>query len=179
MQGKRSVSKNYYHVLGVSTKATQEEIEHAYHKMIKEAHFDRSLNRKEIELAFLVLTDVAHKAMHDAVIDQDEKKMEITAKIQKRKKKRITVQQLAKIAIGLFIVAVVYFFFRFGYHLKSFSSGDVVYYKASDSLLGTVVSVEENHNFGRAKMDAYKIKDPHGKIRWVPQTDVKSSCYKK
>src|SRR5262245_31714392 len=119
MQGKRSGSKNYYRVLGLSSKATQEEIEHAYHKLIKEAHFDRTMNRKEIELAFLVLTDVAHKAMHDAVIDQDEKKLEITAKIQKRKTKKITVQQLAKIAIGLFVIAVIYFFFRFGYHLKS------------------------------------------------------------
>ena len=179
MQGKRTGSKNYYRVLGLSSKASQEEIEHAYHKMIKEAHFDRSMNRKEIEMAFLVLTDVAHKAMHDAVIDQDEKKMEITAKIQKRKQKKITVRQLAMIAVGLFVVGIFYYTFRFGYHLKSFSPGDAIYYKSSDSLLGTVVGVEGNHDFGNARLDAYKIKDPHGKIIFIPQTDVKSSCYKR
>jgi DnaJ-class molecular chaperone len=179
MKGKRTGFKNYYKVLGLSTRASQEEIEHAYNKMIKEAHFDRSKNRKEIEIAFLVLTDVAHKAMHDAVIDQDEKEMEITAKIQKKKEKKITVQQLAKIAVGLFVIAVFYFFFRFGYHLKSFSPGDAIYYKSSDSLLGTVVDVESDHDFGRTRMDAYKIKDSHGKILWIPQTDVKSSCYKR
>jgi hypothetical protein len=176
--GKTAGSKNYYKVLGLSTKATSEEIERAYHKMIKDAHFDRSLSRKQIQLAYLVLTDEAQKAMHDAMIAQEEKELEITAKIeQKKNRKRITVRQLAQIAIGLFVIAVIFLFFRYGYHLKSFSPGDKIYYKDSHKLLGTILEVNGNHDFGRAKKAAYKIKDPSGHILWIPKNDVKVSCY--
>lgn len=178
-QGKSTGPKNCYKVLGVSLKATVQEIEHAYHKLIKEAHFNRSLNRKDIEMAYLILTDEAEKAMHDAVIAQDEREMEITAKIQRKNEKKVTTKTLAQIALGLFVIAVFFFFFRFGYKLKSFSSGDVVYYKESHRLLGTIVEVQDSHNFGRAKKDAYKIRDPNGHFLWIPQSDVKVSCYKK
>lgn len=166
-------------MLGVSSKATFKEIEHAYHKLIKEAHFNRSLKRKDIEMAYLILTDEAQKAMHDAAIAHDEKEMEITAKIQRRSEKKVTTKTLAQIALGLFVIAVFFFFFRFGYKLKSFSPGDVVYYKESHKLLGTIVEVQDSHDFGRVKKDAYKIKYPNGHFLWVPKSDVKVSCYKK
>jgi curved DNA-binding protein CbpA len=178
-QGVSLGSKNYYKVLGLSTRATQIEIERAYRKKIKEAHFDRSKNRKEIELAYLILTDVAQKAMHDAVIDQYERKLEITAKIKKRKQRKIDRRTLVKIAAGLFIVAVLFFSFRYGYHLKSFSTGDVVYYKSDQRLLGTILEVQNNHSFGKMTKSAYKIRDGRGNFTWVPQDDVKASCYKK
>jgi curved DNA-binding protein CbpA len=178
-QGKSTGSKNYYKVLGLSSTATSEEIERAYHKMIKNAHFDRSLSKKQIELAYLILTDEAHRAMHDAVIEHDEKEMEITAKIRNKKEMRLTVKNLVQIAIGLFIIAVAFFFFRFGYQLKSFSTGDTVYYKESHKLLGTIVEVQDRHDFGRASKAAYKIKSPSGQFIWIPKNDVKVSCYKK
>lgn len=177
-QGKSTGARNYYTVLGLSPKASQVEIEHAYHKMIKEAHFNRSLNRKQIELAYLILTDVAQKAMHDAMIAQYEKKLEITAKIQQKQTKKLPVQTLAKIAVVLFVIAVAFFSFRYGYYLKTFSTGDIVYYKDSHRLLGTIVEVQSNHDFGKKRGGAYKIKGSDGKYFWVPQTDVKASCYK-
>lgn len=178
-QGKSTGTKSYYKVLGLSSKATVQEIEHAYHKLIKEAHFNRTLKRKEIEMAYLILTDEAEKAVHDAVIAHDEKEMEITAKIQRRKEKVVTTKNLVQIAIGLFVIAIIFFSFRYGYQLKSFSPGDVVYYKDSHRLLGTIMEVQNNHDFGRVKKDAYKIKDSRGHFQWLPENDVKISCYKK
>lgn len=70
-------SKNYYEILGVGRKATDEEIKSAYRKLVKQYHPDLHPNDanaaakfKEVNEAHEVLSDPQKRAAYDYELDR-------------------------------------------------------------------------------------------------------------
>ena len=170
-----------YQVLRVSPNSNQKEIEEAYQRLIKECRYNVRLNRRDIDLAYRVLGNPTQKALYDSKLKQyDDRGIR---KILKRRKKRApilrpaTQKQQVIIFLVLIVITLGFYAIRFGYHLKSFEIGDVLYMKQGDQQLGRVVAIEKDHNFGTARYDAYLVATGTEK-RWLPQDVVKIYCYK-
>ena len=176
-----------YKVLKVPSSAKQIEIDKAYQKILKEAQYDPNIQVKQVELAYRILSDAAQRQVYDVkagYAKRDKKTGKIIGPKGKGKGKsrsKLTTQDRIKIesntAVGLFIIMVVFMIFRFGFYLKSFEDGDILFFRDDNRYFGTLVKGESGHSFGHVKSDAYLIKLPSKDERWFPQSDVKSLCY--
>ena len=184
---------DYYHKLRIAPNASRKEIEQAYQRLLKEARYDTSIDRREIENAYKVLSDLTAKSQYDTRqtirlqknVRQNKnrfKEFQLIAWIQ-----NLTRRQLLA-ALGICLSLVISFYsFRFGHLLKNFQAGDVLYDKTTHEHFGKVLKVENNHPFGSKQLDAYQIElDPatkraveFEKVVWLPQGIVKARCYKK
>ena len=170
-----------YQILRVSATATHQEIQQAYQRLIKECRYNAQLNRKDIELAYRVLANPLQKAQYDAKLELLTKTDTIRTKRIKKIKSptklvHLTLTQKTIFAVALFIVALLFYVFRYGYLLKSFSEGDVLYNKSTNKRVGKIIKIEEDHNFGLTRSDAYLIENAQGVEQWVPQDIIKSYC---
>ena len=178
-----------YQVLKVPSNAKQIEIDKAYQKLLKESQFDPSVQIKHVELAYRILSDVNQRELYDvkagyAKRDKKTGKMVSPSKKGKSKSKSgfsadSRVKMESNFAIGLFVLMVVYMVFRFGFMLRSFEGGDILFFRDDNRYFGTLVRMENSHAFGPLKSDAYLIKLPSKDERWYPQSDVKSLCYRR
>jgi curved DNA-binding protein CbpA len=175
-----------YKVLKVPASAKPVEIDKAYQKILKEAQYDPTIQIKQVELAYRILSDAAQRQVYDIKsghVKRDKKTGKVITKGKGKGKSKYTSADRVKIesniAIGLFIVMVVYMIFRFGFYLKNFEDGDILFFRDDNRFFGTLVKGESSHAFGPIKSDAYLIKLPSKDERWFPQTDVKSLCYTK
>lgn len=168
-------SMNYYQVLRISPNSTQMEIDRAYHKLAKESRFDSSMSRKDIETAYRILSDPTKKALYDAALAEDTKKT--TTKIKKQRQPMGMDRMITFLAV-LVVIVCLFFGYRYGYLLKSFSAGDVLVYTATGKVIGTVIGEQDGHSFGGVSKDAYLIRTAKGDI-WLPKTQIKSTCQKK
>jgi curved DNA-binding protein CbpA len=176
-----------YKVLKVPSSAKQVEIDKAYQKILKEAQYDPTIQIKQVELAYRILSDANQRSVYDVkagFAKRDKKTGKIKTSAGKGKSKsRLTTHDRVKIesnvCIGLFVVMVVYMIFRFGFYLRNFENGDILFFRDDNRYFGTLVKMENSHAFGPMKADAYLIKLPSKEERWYPQTDVKSLCYKR
>jgi hypothetical protein len=189
-----------YQILRVSTDASEQEIEKAYARLLKEARYNTQINRKDVEMAFRVLGNPQQKKAYDAKLSQQTKVDSLYDAVKEKKKKARKLLSLQKMsasvggmqwitdkakkliltALVLFLVAAIYFLVRFGYYLKEFSPGDVLYLRSNHARFGIVLKEEQGHYFpdGKVKQDAYLVKIGDGEEWWVPQNIVKVSCYK-
>ncbi len=176
-----------YQVLKVPSSAKQIEIDKAYQKLLKESQFDPTIQIKHVELAYRILSDVNQRTLYDVKAGYA-KRDKKTGKIQTpsgkgKSKKKLSAERRVKIesnfAIGLFVLMVVYMVFRFGFMLRSFENGDILFFRDDNRYFGTLVRMESSHPFGPMKADAYLIKLPAKDERWYPQSDVKSLCYRR
>lgn len=166
-----------YDRLRVSSTATQLEVDRAYHKMIKEADYDASINKKEVDEAYKTLGDPTKRALYDAALQEEgkrvyavKKKTVKAAEIVAAYKRRIL--WLTGIAAVLLLVTATFLFFRFGYLLKSFEAGDKVYTKTGQ-YYGKVVRMEKAHVFAAdSKKDAYLLDTTYGPV-WFPADQMK------
>ena len=184
---------DYYHKLRIAPNASRKEIEQAYQRLLKEARYDTSIDRREIENAYKVLSDLATKSQYDT---RQTIRLQKTVRLNKKQSreagffnwvKNLTRRQLL-LALGFSLALMISFYsFRFGHLLKTFQAGDVLYDKTTDQHFGKVLKVELNHPFGTRNADAYQIElDPATKravsfesVVWIPQDIVKARCYKK
>ncbi|HSE43451.1 MAG TPA: J domain-containing protein [Acidobacteriota bacterium] len=182
-----------YKVLKVPVNATDKEIDQAYRKLIKESQYDSSIQVKELEIAYRILSDSKQRAIYDskkgiaakpatgfkgfkASLKGGKKKGKQKGFVDHKKRER----NLIKITAGLFVISLTYYFLRFGYHLKSFDLGNKIYFKDTNVLFGTLVSEEDNHKFASGgEADGYQVRLPSNEIIWFPATDVKTLCYGK
>jgi hypothetical protein len=185
---------DYYHKLRIAPNASRKEIEQAYQRLLKEAYYDTSIDLREIESAYRVLSDLAAKSQYDNRLTM---RIQKTARIQKKDQFKefrsiALVTSLRKrqllIIVGICLSLMISFYsFRFGYLLKEFHPGDVLYDKTTHQHFGKILKVVPNHMFGSKQIDAYQIElDPSAKravhfeeVVWLPQDVVKSRCYKK
>ena len=176
-----------YQVLKVPSSAKQVEIDKAYQKLLKESQFDPSIQIKHVELAYRILSDATQRSLYDVKAGYA-KRDKKTGKIQtpsgkKKSKAKFSADKRVKMesnfAIGLFLVMVGYMIFRFGFMLRSFENGDILFFRDDNRYFGTLVRMESSHAFGLMKADAYLIKLPAKDERWYPQSDVKSLCYRR
>jgi curved DNA-binding protein CbpA len=174
-----------YKVLKIPSSAKPVEIDKAYQKILKEAQYDPTIQIKHVELAYRILSDAAQRQVYDIKaghVKRDKKTGKVITKKGKGKSK-YTAQDRVKIesniAVGLFVVMAVYLVFRFGFYLRKFENGDILFFRDDNRYFGTLVRDESSHAFGPIKSDAYLIKLPSKDERWYPQTDVKSLCYTK
>jgi curved DNA-binding protein CbpA len=183
-----------YKVLKVPVGATDKEIEQAYRKLMKESQYDSSIQVKELEIAYRILSDAKQRAIYDS-----KKGIKVTApkgiqgvkaalkggnKKGKQQHKFVDHRQreknMIKITAALLLIGMVYYFIRFGYHLKSFDPGSKIYYKDSNALFGTLVSAEDDHKFASGGVaDGYQVRLASDETIWFPATDVKTLCYGK
>jgi curved DNA-binding protein CbpA len=179
-----------YKVLKVPVDAKQIEIDRAYQKIIKEAQYDSSIKVKEVEIAYRILSDSAQRAIYDSkkgIVKKPEKGLKglkSAIKGTKGKKSKFVdhkqrEKNLRLVAIFLLSLGLVYYFVRFGYHLKSFDTGNKIYFKDNNQLFGTLVKAEDNHKFASGVADAYHVRLPSDEMVWFPASDVKTLCYGK
>jgi curved DNA-binding protein CbpA len=175
-----------YKVLKIPSSAKQVEIDKAYQKILKEAQYDPTIQIKQVELAYRILSDAAQRQVYDVKaghVKRDKKTGKVITKGKGKAKSKYTSRDRVKIesniAVGLFVVMVVYMVFRFGFYLRKFENGDILFFRDDNRYFGTLVKGENSHAFGAIKSDAYLIKLPSKDERWYPQTDVKSLCYTK
>ncbi len=160
---------------------------------MKESRYDTSIDKREIENAYKVLSDLATKSQYDTrqtirlqkTVRQNKKQFQEIGVLNRIK--NLNVRQLLVI-LGICLSLMISFYsFRFGHLLKTFQAGDVLYDRTNDQHFGKVLKVEPNHPFGTSRMDAYQIElDPSTKrafnfesVVWMPQDIVKARCYKK
>jgi curved DNA-binding protein CbpA len=173
-----------YQILRVAVDATPQEIKQAYDRLIKECRYNAQLNRQDIERAYRVLTNPTQKKQYDSRLELTTKADTIrTKKIKKAKAPRIkpllpqlTLLQKSLIALGLFVAALLFYSLRFGYLLKEFSEGDILYNKVTSERVGRIIKVQPNHDFGSKRADAYLIEIREGEQQWIPQDIIKSYC---
>lgn len=175
-----------YKVLKIPSSAKPVEIDKAYQKILKEAQYDPTIQIKQVELAYRILSDTAQRQVYDIKaghVKRDKKTGKVITKGKGKGKSKYTSQDRVKIesniAVGLFVVMAVYMIFRFGFYLRKFEDGDILFFRDDNRYFGTLVRDESSHAFGPIKSDAYLIKLPSKDERWYPQTDVKSLCYTK
>ena len=187
---------DYYQVLRIAPNASRKEIEQAYQRLLKEARYDTSIDRLQVENAYRILTDLVAKNRYD--VHQNFKTKRETRHAKNNSESRgsfnliekirnLTIHQLLVILAVTVAVAMAFYWFRFGYKVKAFQAGDVIYDSISHKPFGKILRVESNHAFGSKQMDAYHIElnpalDTYGsaqKTVWLPQDNVKARCYKK
>ena len=185
---------DYYHKLRITPNASRKEIEQAYQRLLKESRYDTSIDRHEIENAYKVLSDLSARSQYDT---RQTMRVQKTTRIKKQDRikefrfvARITslTQRQLLIILGICLSLMISFYgFRFGYLLKEFQAGDVLYDKTTHQHFGKILKVAPNHTFGSKQVDAYQIElDPSTKrsvqdekVVWLPQDIVKLRCYKK
>lgn len=179
-----------YKVLKVPSSAKQVEIDKAYQKILKEAQYDPNIQIKQVELAYRILSDATQRQVYDVkagYVKRDKKTGKVItkgkAKGKGKAKSKFTSQDRIKIesnvAVAMFVVMLAYMIFRFGFYLRNFENGDILFFRDDNRYFGTLVKGENSHAFGHIKSDAYLIKLPSKDERWYPQSDVKSLCYTK
>lgn len=189
---------DYYQLLRVAPNASRKEIDEAYHRLLKESRYDTSIDRLQIENAYRILSDLTAKTRYDA---RNELKAQRIVRANKKRRaaealgslgpiawlKRRTLPQLL-VALGILLtITIIFYSIRFGYLLRSFEAGDVLYDSLTDQKFGKILRVEPNHPFGEKTKDAYQVElapsvkraDTTLHIIWLPQDTVKMRCYKK
>jgi curved DNA-binding protein CbpA len=186
---------DYYSVLRLGNNATRKDIDQAYERLIKESKYDTTIDRALVEKAHRILSDIATKAQYDArrvLKEKREKRVQTEAW---RNQKGVSVQSvldwftirhLSYVLVLSFLLMILFYSFRFGYKLKEFHAGDVIYDKATNSKYGKIVRVED-HSFGGINEKAYQIQlessqfvlGAKNRTVWLPQDVVKGRCYKK
>ena len=75
------MSKNYYLVLGIESKATPDDIKEAYRRLVKEFHPDHYGENHSpflaIQEAYAVLSDPVKRKHHDLSVQQHEKNIQL------------------------------------------------------------------------------------------------------
>lgn len=185
---------DYYHKLRIAPNASRKEIEQAYQRLLKESRYDTSIDRREIESAYKVLSDLSAKSQYDT---RQTTRLHKTTRIRKRDRfkefgfvtrlQNLTTRQLL-VALGICLTLMISFYgFRYGHLLKNFQAGDVLYDRTTHEQFGKILKVTPNYVFGTKQLDAYQIQlDPAAKravnfepVVWLPQDIVKLRCYKK
>src|SRR5262249_4064910 len=147
---------------------------------------DPAIQIKQVELAYRILSDATQRQIYDikaGFVKRDKKTGKVVAKGKTKAKRKFTSHDRIKIesntAIVLFLIMVAYMIFRFGFYLRNFETGDLLFFRDDNRYFGTLMKGESSHSFGPMKSDAYLIKLPSKDERWYPQSDVKSLCYVK
>jgi curved DNA-binding protein CbpA len=169
---------DYYQLLKISSTASKKEIESAYQRLIKESEYDSTIDRIMVNTAYRILSNPKQKAAYDSIKEKRELGAAAYAATIKRRKPSIIWDQKKLLALTtiLLVVCAVYYGFRFGHVLKSFSVGDAVFMSETHEKVGTILKIEE-HNFGKHREEGYLIQAPDG-TRWISAGEVKQRCYR-
>jgi curved DNA-binding protein CbpA len=176
---KRDSFMDYYQILKVGPNANHKEIEEAYNRLVKESRYNATISRKDVDAAYKILSDPHQRELYDSLKVQKTKRMQRAAARPRKQniiKNKIELRHLLIILAVLTLIAAIFYSYRFGYHLKSFSPGDVLYYTHNNKRLGKIIRVDPNHDFGNSRGEAYLV-EIEGKNVWLPETDVKARCF--
>ena len=190
---------DYYQLLRVSANASRKEIEEAYHRLLKESRYDTSIDRLQVENAYRILSNLTTKDRYDT---RQTLKAKRNVRVQKLRLKRLksigsvgilgwiqrrTLPQLLVALAIVLTIGISFYAVRYGYLLREFQAGDILYDSLTQQQFGKVLKVEEKHDFGSRLAEAYQIELNPGLKRlnksstvvWLPQDTVKRRCYTK
>jgi len=171
---------DHYQILRLSRTASRTEIDNAFHRLMKEADYDSTLNASAIQNAYKVLSDPQRKAAYDNREKEKTVRLQAAEKVKAKTQKaeEIGLKTLIKIFVVLFAVVIAFSIYRFGYLLKTFSQGDVLYFNESNRRVGTIIAIENSHVFAPGVVrDAYLIQVDGDRRIWWTQKDAKSRCH--
>jgi hypothetical protein len=180
---------DYYNVLRLGHNASKKEIEKAHERLLKESHYDSTIDKQAVETAYRILIDIASKARYDS------RNTTKTRKIDRKKGFKInfydilawfTLRRLVMILVISLIATVGFYWFRFGYVLQTFQAGDVLLDRATHKRYGRVLRVDSEHVFGNDRQPAYQVEldlsqfiiGSANRIVWLPQDTIKARCIK-
>ena len=178
------MAKSYYQILKVGMFATPEDIEEAYQRLMREAWVDKKIDREEVEKAYKVLIDPKEKTSYDAWLEEEIRRAEGLkasgvgrqySRAEPKKPFKVTLKQLSLTLLVVFLVAVGFFWWRFGYQLKGFHTGQTLIYKNTGEVVGTIIAEENDHSFGSVKSDAYLIRNKDRQF-WLPKYNAQTLC---
>ena len=171
---------DFYQILKVPSNAKQVDIDRAYQKMIKEARYDQTINRKQVETAYRTLSDATQRALYDATSAAKTKQAQVNQRIRERESRvDRRFQRLTIVFIVSLVIFIGYYTYRFGYYVKSFAPGDQLYFKDTGRYLGKIKEKDDQHGFGGDRRPAFLVITPDNQEIWYPSGDVKSLCEKR
>jgi curved DNA-binding protein CbpA len=158
-------------LLGVSPKASREEIALAFALKKHEGRTGGGPSEKELRDAFQALTNPEARAR----LGQGARAAAPMARA--RVSTPILLAALLGVlagAIGLFVWPI------YGHHLRSFGAGDRLVEARGGKPYGTVLDANDRHTFQNGRSGpAYRVQMAEdGSERWLPATDVKFLCVK-
>jgi curved DNA-binding protein CbpA len=172
-------SMDYYQILKIGPNANHKEIEEAYNRLLKESRYNAHISRKDVDAAYKILSDPHQRELYDSLKTQRTKKLQRAASRSQVKKLvhyKLQLRHLVILLTVLTVLAALFYSYRFGYYLKTFSPGDVLYYTDNNKRLGRIIRVDANHDFGSSRGGAYLV-EIDGKNVWLPESDVKARCF--
>jgi curved DNA-binding protein CbpA len=181
---------DYYVVLRLGRNATSRDITAAYQRLIKESKYDTTIDRLAVETAYRVLSDIASKAQYDARETLKSKRLQgkehgpkisVVAAI----RAWFTLPHLLAILGVLLLITIGYYWFRFGYKLKDFQAGDVLYHRDTNMRFGKILRVED-HDFSAGRGKGFLIEldksqpilGTKDRTSWFEQDTIKACCYR-
>lgn len=177
------MARTYYQVLKLGMFATPAEIEEAYQRLMREAWVDKKIDREEVEKAYKVLINPQQKTSYDSWLEEEIRRAENVnstgvrrrSKPEPKKRLKITLKHLSLTLLFLFLVAGGFFGWRYGYQLRNFHVGQVLIYKNTGEVVGTIVAEENGHTFGSVNADAFLIKNKDKQF-WLPKYNAQILC---
>jgi DnaJ domain len=177
------MAKTYYQVLQLGMFATPPEIEEAYQRLMREAWVDKKIDREEVEKAYKILINPQQKSSYDSWLEEEIRRAENLnttgvrrrSRPERKKPFKITLRQLSVTLLILLIVAAGFFAWRYGYQLKNFHVGQVLIYKNTGEVVGTIIAEENSHSFGTVNADAFLIKNNDRQF-WLPKYNAQILC---
>jgi curved DNA-binding protein CbpA len=173
-----------YQRLRVASTASQLEIDRAYQQMVKEAGYDTSIDRKDVEAAYRTLGDPTRRALYDAAQLEERKKRAATEKVQLKIKKAAASNRnrtigLVATLVVLILLAGLYLPWRYGNSFNTFDPGDSLALRSSGKYFGRVIKEESSHNFGSGFSGGAYLVDTGKAQVWFPARDIQALCEKK
>ena len=169
-----------YGLLKVPQNVKPADLDRAYQKLVRDARYDNSINRKDIEKAYRLLSDPTQRALYDATLAEKGKLLQASQRTKRIQLKAVHKDRWPRWALVILVILLLaYYPLRFGFYLKKFDTGDQLYFRDSGQYFGKVVKSERNHKFATMSADALLVNTAVTGEIWFPAYDVKSLCIKK
>jgi hypothetical protein len=157
---------------------------------MKESQYDTTIDRVAVETAYRVLSDIATKAQYDSRQTLRMKRQQGKVRFGKKSSAGsltnwFTVPRLLAILGICLLLTGGFYWARFGYKLKDFQAGDVLYDRVTNTRYGKIVRVEK-HTFAEGTGQGYLIEldksqfvlGVNSRSVWIQQDVIKAKCYK-
>lgn len=181
---------DYYNVLRIGHNASRKDIAQAYERLMKESHYDSTIDKASVETAYRILSDIAAKAQYDARQTQKTKRIQNKERVSNKGSLQsimewFTLPHMLAVLGVLLLATAGFYWLRFGYKLKDFQAGDVLFERSKNIRYGKILRVED-HSFGSTTERAYLIEIDksrplvgiNNRTMWVQQDVIKACCYK-
>jgi curved DNA-binding protein CbpA len=184
-------AKSYYEVLGVKQNVTLPQIEEAYRSLKKRAEEDRSVDIRQVEIAYNTLRDPNLKRKYN--VDLEEGKLSETREEKPPVEQPVVPDEVPPLlrpgseakrpsirVIAIFVICslllglAIGLLWTYSYVFKDFGPGTRLENSRTGTFLGTVVAVEDRHIFPNGTVGpAYEVRlESDGSRTWFSRIEI-------